>query len=226
MSLSEKERFLLKKDEIRRSLLKYTRKAFRMLPQTDKPMIVDIGFGSGIPTLELTRLSNGTVIGIDINQPALDRLAERIKEAGLTGRIQSVNHSMSDIDVKDESIDIILSEGSIYAVGFERGLREWKRFLKPGGFMIIHDEQGNISEKLEQIKNNSYELLGHFTLSVQTWLDEYFVPLEKLVNEHKTGSTDDPEVLGEIKQAQWELDMFNKDRERNSSVYFVIKKPE
>ena len=76
------KRFQLGKDKIRKRLLKYTRKAFRMLPQMDRPRILDIGCGSGIPTLELARLSQGEVIGIDIDQPALDKFDIRTRQAG------------------------------------------------------------------------------------------------------------------------------------------------
>jgi len=204
--------------------LKYTGKAFRMLPQMGRPRILDIGCGSGVSTLELARLSRGKVLGIDIDQPALDKFTRRIKEAKLTDRIQVMNCSMFDMDFPDESFDIVWAEGSIYAIGFERGLREWKRLLKPGGSLVIHDEQGNVSEKLEQISNCGYELLGYFTLSQETWWTEYFAPLEKLVNETLTKYPYDQSVLEEIQQAQVELDMYNKYPERNSSVCFVMKK--
>ena len=57
--LRANERFLMLKDKIRKRLLKYTRKAFHILPQMNKPRILDVGCGSGIPTLELARLSQG-----------------------------------------------------------------------------------------------------------------------------------------------------------------------
>ena len=212
------------KDKIRKRLLKYTRKAFRMLPEMDRPRILDIGCGSGISTLELARLSQGEIVAIDIDQPALDKFDIRIRQAGLTDRIRSVNCSMFDMDFPDESFDIIWSEGSIYAIGFERGLREWKRFLKPAGFIMVHDEQGNVKEKLEQISNCGYELLGYFILSTETWWTEYFAPLEKWIAEYGTRHTDDAKILEDLHQAQVELDMFNKNPERNSSVCFVMKK--
>jgi ubiquinone/menaquinone biosynthesis C-methylase UbiE len=222
--MTRHERFQLGKDKIRKRLLKYTRKAFRMLPQMSSPRILDVGCGSGIPTLELARLSQGDVIAIDIDQPALDKFGIKIRQEGLTDRIQAVNCSMFDMDFPDESFDIICSEGSIYAIGFEKGLREWKRFLKAGGFQIIHDEQGNVGEKLKQISNCGYELLGYFTLSKDTWWVEYFAPLEKWINESGIKYTDDPKILEELYRAQEELDMFKKNPERNSSVYFVMKK--
>ena len=212
------------KDKIRKRLLKYARKAFQMLPQMNRPRIIDIGCGSGISTLELARLGQGEVIGIDIDQPALDRFTRNIKEAGLTDRVQALNCSMFDMDFPEESFDIIWSEGSIYAIGFEKGLREWKRFLTPGGFMVVHDEQGNVKEKLETISNCGYELLGYFVLSKETWWNEYFAPLEKLIAESRTRYANDPKTLEELHQAQRELDMFRQQPERNSSVCFVMKK--
>jgi SAM-dependent methyltransferase len=207
------------RDRIRKRLLKYTRKAFRMVPKMDRPLILDIGCGSGISTQELARLSRGQVIGIDIDQSALDKFTRRIKGTGLTDQIQVINCSMFDMDFPDGSFDLVWAEGSIYAIGFE-----WKQLLKPGGSMMVHDEQGNIKEKLEQISNCGYELLGYFTLSEETWWTEYFAPLEKLVNETRTKHPYDRSVLEEIQQAQAELDMYRKYPERNSSVCFVMKK--
>ena len=222
--MTEGERFQVRKDKIRKRLLKYTRKAFRLTPRMDKPRILDIGCGSGISTLELARLGQGEIIGIDIDQAALDKFTAKIKEAGLADRIQAINCSMFDMDFADEIFDMIWSEGSIYAIGFERGLREWRRFLKPGGFMVVHDEQGNVKGKLKQISKCNYELIGYFILSEDTWWTEYFAPLEKLVAESRARYSDDPKVLEELRQAQKELDMFKKHPERNSSVCFVMKK--
>ncbi|MFC1901820.1 class I SAM-dependent methyltransferase [Chloroflexota bacterium] len=199
------ELFQVQKDKIRKRLHKYTRRAFRMLPQMDKPRILDIGCGSGISTLEVARLSQGEVIGIDIDQPALDKFTRKIREAGLTGKVHAIYCSMFDMDFTNESFDIIVSEGSIYAIGFEKGLQEWRRFLKPEGFMVVHDEQGNVREKLEQISNCGYELLGHFILSQEIWWTEYFAPLDKLVAKSQKKYTAPPEILEELHQAQREL---------------------
>ncbi len=212
------------RDVVRRRLLKYTRKAFRMLPKLDKPRILDIGCGSGVPTMELARLGQGEVIGIDIDQPALDKLTRKISEAGFSNQVQAVNCSILDMSFPDESFDIIWSEGSIFVIGFERGIWEWKHLLKTNGFMVIHDEKGNIEEKLEQISKCGYMLLGYFVLSQDTWRAEYFAPLEELVAKSQTIHTDDPQALEELNQAQRELEMFRNNPERNNSVYFVIQK--
>ena len=219
-----KIQFHRQKERIRKRLLKYSRKAFRMLPELDKPQILDIGCGSGIPTMELARLSDGQITGLDIDKGALDELYIKIEKTGLSNRVNVMQRSILDMDFPKESFDIIWAEGSIHVIGFKRGLQEWKHFLKPGGYMVIHDEQGNVKEKIDQISSCGYELLGYFILSTEVWRTEYFIPLEKLVSESLERYTDNAEVLKEIRIAQQELDMFTKDPERNSSVCFVTKR--
>ncbi len=137
------------KDLLREGLSKYTRKAFHMLPKLDKPHILDIGCGSGVPTMELARLSNGQIIGLDINQPLLDILRRKIKKAGLSGRVGAMKCSLLEMEFPRESFNIIWAEGSISVIGFKRGLKEWRRFLKPNGFLVVHDEIGNITKNCD-----------------------------------------------------------------------------
>jgi ubiquinone/menaquinone biosynthesis C-methylase UbiE len=195
-----------------------------MLEKLERPRILDIGCGSGVPTMELARLGQGEVIGIDIDQSALDKLRRKIREAGLSGRVRAVNCSILDMAFPDENFDIIWSEGSIFVIGFKRGIQEWKRFLKSGGFMVIHDERGNVEEKLEQIPKCGYKLLGYFILSEETWRTEYFAPLEKLIAESQTSPADDPRALEELSQARRELEMFKRNPEHNNSVFLVMQK--
>jgi len=194
-----------------------------MLPQLDKPRILDVGCGSGVPTMELARLSNGEVIGLDIDQGLLDVLRGNVEEAGLSDRVKVVNRSLFDMEFPDESFDIIWTEGSIFVIGFKKGLQEWKRFLKPDGFMVVHDEKGNIGEKLEQISSCGYELLGYFELDEKTWWAEYFAPLEKLILETRGKYPNAPGVIEAVHSAQREIDMFKKSPELNSSLCFVMK---
>jgi len=218
------ERFIEKKELIRKRLAKYSRKALKIIPDIDKPRILDIGCGSGVSTLELARLTNGEIIGLDIDQNVLNRLNNKIKKTGLSKQVKTLHGSLIDMEFPDESFDIVWSEGSIFVIGFEKGLREWKRFIKPGGFMVIHDEMGNVEQKLEQIAMSGYELLGYFTLDIDIWRDEYFTPLEKLVNDTREKHTDDREIFGVLNQAQSEVEFFKNYPERNRSICFVMKK--
>ncbi len=212
------------KDRFRERLNKYTRRAFQMLPELDKPHILDMGCGSGVPTMELARLSNGQIVGLDRDQSLLDKLARKIEEAGLSDRVKTLKCSMFELDFPDESFDIIWAEGSIARIGFERGLKEWRRFLKPNGFLVVHDEIGNITKKLEQIPSCGYDLLEHFILPEDTWWTEYYGPLEKRVNELRAKHSDEPQALLKLDQEQREIDRFKENPRRYSSVFFVMQK--
>ncbi|KPJ70547.1 hypothetical protein AMJ52_09785, partial [candidate division TA06 bacterium DG_78] len=111
-------------DQFREKFNKYTRKAFEVLPRLEKPCILDIGCGSGVPTIELARLSDGQIIGVDIDQSRLDTFTKKIDTAGLTKRIKTIQCSMLDMKFSDESFDIIWAEGVIAIIDFERGLKE------------------------------------------------------------------------------------------------------
>ena len=67
----------------------------------------------------LAMLSQGEIIGID--QPALDKFTNKIKEMGLTDRIHAANSFLLDMNFPGGSFYAIWSEGSIYAIDFERG---------------------------------------------------------------------------------------------------------
>jgi len=215
--------FQRQKDRVRKRLLKYTRKAFRMLPPLNKPRILDIGCGSGVPTMELARLSDGEIIGMDTNIAVLNMLRGKVEEAGLSNRVKVMNRSLFDMDFPDGSFDVIWAEGSVSIIGFKRGLQEWKRLLKPDGFLVVHDEKGNVKEKLAQVRDCRYELVGYFELDKDKWQTEYFTPLGKLIVETRAKRFDSPAILEAIHNAQQEIDMFNDNPEGNSSIYFVMQ---
>ncbi|GAH56076.1 unnamed protein product [marine sediment metagenome] len=169
-------------------------------------------------------MSNGQIIGLDVNQPSLDRLKRKIEKAGLSDRVKVMKCSMVDMDFPNESFDIIWAEGSIAVIGFKRGLKEWRQFLKPNRFLAVHDEIGDIPEKLEQISSCGYDLLEYFTLNDDTWWMEYYAPLEKRINEIRIKHANDPKALAVLDEEQREIDMFKKNPGRYCSVFFIMKK--
>ena len=122
-----------------------------------------------------------------------------MERAGFSDRVKALNCSMSNMAFADSSFDVVWSEGSIYIVGFERGLREWMRLIKPGGHLVVHDvtwlRPGPPAEIVEYWSRNysgircvkestdiiarcGYKLVGHFTLPEDAWWVEYYGPLE------------------------------------------------
>ena len=214
------------RDHFRENLNKYTRKAFRMLPELEEPRILDIGCGSGVPTIELARLSDGEITGIDTDDSALRRLSKKIEEEGLLDRVQTKKCSLFNICFPDESFDIIWAEGSIHIIGYERGLREWKRLLKTNGFLVVHDEIKKMSEKLEKIPSFGYKLVNHFLLPKDAWWTEYYEPLEIQVKELIVTHKNDREALKALKRMQNEIDIVKKSPGDYGSVFYMMKKLE
>jgi len=211
-------------DHFRTRLSEFTRRAFRILPKLEKPHILDVGCGSGVPTIELAKLSDGEIIGIDIDQRLLEKLNRKIEKEGLSNRVKAKKSSLFEIDFPDESFDIIWAEGSIWIIGFERGLKEWRRLLKPNGFLVVHDEIKTVSNKLEKIPKCGYRLIDHFSLPGDAHWTEYYRPLEIRIKELHMKYKDNADALEILKKHQKEIDMVKRNPEEHSSAFFVMQK--
>lgn len=244
-------------DEVRSSLrlgaqggvarLAYTGRAFRMLPRLERPCILDIGCGRGRggPTLELARLSNGLVIGLDIDAPALEVLSGRALEAGLAERVEVLHGSMQEIGLSDRSIDVVWAEGAISAIGFARGLRRWQRLIKPAGFLVVHDMvwlrddpprecadqlQGmfpglcTVEAHLEKIPRQGYKLLWHFCLPEEVWWQDYYGPVADRIQALRAVYAGDVGVRAILNGAQRQVDWYDRCAGWYGSAFFGMQR--
>ncbi len=212
------------KDHIRENLNKYTRKAFKLLPKCKNPHILDIGCGTGVPTIELATISDGHVIGIDIDVTSLNLLQRKIRETGLNNRVSVIKDSILTIDFPEESFDIIWSEGSIFVIGFENGIRMWRRFLKPNGFLVIHDENKDKTKKLELITKYGYTSIAQFELSDNLWRLEYYTPLEQIIQVFRHKYPNDSDLSNELNKDQIEIDKCKSNSTVISSFFVIMQK--
>lgn len=203
------------RDSIRINLLEFTRAAFNKIPPVDNPSILDIGCGSGIQTIELAKMCNGHITAMDIDVPALMLLQRRIKEQGLSHRFSIKQLSMLDLHLLGETFDIIWAEGSIYAVGFEKGIRDWKQLLAKNGFLVVHDENDRIDTKLEIIKRHGYKILGQVEVPHEEWEERYYKPLLSAIINKKLPDS-------EFRELRKEIDTFK--RTKMGSIFFVLQK--
>ena len=212
------------RDRVRANLLPYTRKAFGLLPKLSSPRILDIGCGTGVSTLELAKISGGDIVAVDIDRNALNRLANRAAAEDLSSRITVIHAPMEQMHFPPGSFDVIWSEGAIANIGFERGLSEWRDFLVPDGYLVIHDAMTDLPRKIELTRTCGYTTLGQFELPPNIWWNEYFAPLKKqLKTVQEMGSLDD-RVINEIRMAEREIGEFDSENNRFGSVFFVLKR--
>jgi len=211
------------RDELRGRFLPYLRRAFQRIPPVTKPRILDIGCGSGVPTIELAHLSGGDVTGVDIDSDSLKRLKKRAKAAGLTGRVHVVRGSMTSMDFPAASYDILWAEGAANVIGFEQALRDWKRFLRPGGYLVLHDSVENLERTKEEVAVQGYQLLDSFTVTSDVWWKEYFEPLGRAMQQVRRENPRDLKLLAALEQVDREVKGCLEHPEENQSVYLVLR---
>jgi SAM-dependent methyltransferase len=225
--------------------LELIRRAFRMLPKCDRPRILDVGCGRGGPTLELARLSDGQVIGLDIDGRALNDLEARSAEEGLSARVRVMNCSMSEMEFEEGTIDIIWAEGSIHVIGFETALDAWRRFLAREGCIVIHEMAWlrpdppteitdhwrkvhpgirTVPEYVAEIPRHGYHPIGHFAVPEGFWWVDYYRPLEVRLNKLREKHKDDRCALRILEEQQRETDLYKKYGRWYGSAYLLMQK--
>src|SRR6056297_2130329 len=113
--------------------------SFIKLPDNRQLKIADIGCGTGAQTITLAQNTNSQITAVDLFPAFLDKLCENSEKLGLSNKIITLEKSMDQLSFMAEEFDMIWSEGAIYNIGFENGLKKWNTFLKPGGFLAISE---------------------------------------------------------------------------------------
>lgn len=109
---------------------------------------VDIGSGPGSLAIEMARITDLRVFSLDL-QPEMTAIARsNIAQAGMEKRIGAVTADVCNMPFEDDSIDLVISRGSIFFwEDMVAAFREIKRILKPGAIAYIGGGMGS-----EQIK--------------------------------------------------------------------------
>ena len=222
-----------------------TKRAFAMLRDLPgEPRILDIGCGPGMQTLDLAGLTAGRIVALDNHQPFLDTLSTRAEESGLSKQIQVVNGDMASLQFGEGSFDLIWAEGSIYIIGFERGIRDWKMFLRAGGHLAVtevtwlkpnppqelKDFWGaeypairDVEVNMRTIAQTGCALVGHFTLPESAWWSHYYHPLEKRLVDFRRRYQEDEEALELIAMEQAEIDLYRRYSDYYGYVFYVMR---
>jgi len=225
---------------------KSTRRAFTYLKNLPfEPLILDIGCGHGMQTIELTRISNGKIIALDNYQLFLDILMKKAKEEGFEKRIITKNKSMLEMDFKNDTFDIIWSEGALYFMGFQNGLKRCYQLLKKNGYLVVTeavlllpnlpkslkkfwDEEypdiKDVKDNISLIQNEGFELLTHFTMPKSSWIDNYYTPMEKKIEELKKKYHDNKIALQVFKDCKKEIKIYKKYSDYFGYEFFIMQK--
>nr|WP_282432477.1 MULTISPECIES: class I SAM-dependent methyltransferase [Pelotomaculum] len=76
----------------------------------DQPLILDMGCGTGVPTLALLEICNGKIYAVDLDNSCLLWLKEKVNLLNYSDRIKVIHASVFDQDLFHEKFDIVLAE--------------------------------------------------------------------------------------------------------------------
>lgn len=222
-----------------------TRKAFSLIKGLPvNPKVLDVGCGPGQQTLELARSSKGEIIALDNYQPFLDKLNYAAQKQGLSSYIKTIKKDMRELDFPPESFDLIWAEGALYQMGFENGLKKCRELLKKKGALAVtelvwlkpaptpvavewakeYPDIKNISDNLDLFTNNGYQLIGHFTLPVSAWLEDYYAPLQKRLDELRAKYRHNTTAKAVFDASQAEINNFKKCSDYVGYEFLIAQK--
>ena len=212
---------------------------------TPDSKIADLGCGTGGQTMILAQNLPGNITGIDLFPKFIDIFNNNSKQLALEERVKGVTGSMDNLPFKEEELDLIWSEGAIYNIGFERGLKELHKYLKKGGYIAVseaswftserpseieafwmnsYDQIDTIPNKVMQMQSAGYVPVATFIIPENCWTDHFYVPqseaqrkfLEKYRGERKA------EML--IEEMIFEEKMYNTYKEFYGYVFYIGKR--
>jgi serine/threonine-protein kinase HipA len=219
-----------------------TREALRRLPALpEAPRLLDLGCGGGRSSLVLAETLRSKVVAVDIHQPFLDQLQAAARERGLEELIETRCADMAAPDVPPGSIDLLWSEGAIYLLGFEGGLRLWRPLLAPHGLVAVSEcswlcadppkalaafwrhaypGMGGIGDNIARARGVGLDVLGHFTLPPQAWWEDYYAPLEQRIAELTPDAG--PPLAEVIAETRREIDLFRRWSDAYGYLFYLM----
>jgi ubiquinone/menaquinone biosynthesis C-methylase UbiE len=212
---------------------------------TNEFRIADIGCGTGGQTMVLAQHVPGHITGIDLFPTFIDLFNFNAGELNLQDRIKGIVGSMDNLTFQNEELDLIWSEGAIYNIGFKRGLNEWRKFLKTGGYVAVSEgswfteerpaeidefwqdaypEIDTISNKVAQMQKAGYIPVSTFILPENCWTEHFYAPQvtvqEAFLKKYAGNKTAEEFIASERHEAQ----LYYKYKEYYGYVFYIGKK--
>jgi len=119
---------------------------------------LDLGGGPGMLGISMAEITHLHVVIYDLLPECIEEAQRNIEERNLWQRINTKQGRAENIDFPDNSMDLVISRGSIFFwEDQKKGLCEVYRVLKPGGWAYIGGGMGSIDLlidiQLERAKN-------------------------------------------------------------------------
>ena len=132
--------------------------------------VLDFGCGSGTYTVPVAKIvgEQGTVYALDKDKEALDRLGQKAESAGLKNIKRMETSGELEIDLADESVDVVLLLDVFHSYYFpqandrRRLLDEIHRIMKPAAFVSVWPKHME-SQAKDEIESANFYLESEYT---------------------------------------------------------------
>ena len=211
----------------------------------DKSFVADLGCGSGGQTMVLAQHAPGHITGIDLFPVFIDLFNRNSRKLNLQDRVKGLVGSMDNLSFREEEMDLIWSEGAIYNIGFERGLNEWRKYLKAGGYVAVSEaswfteerpaeidefwnteypEIDTIPNKIAQLQKAGYIPVATFILPENCWTEHFYAPQVKVQKDFLEKNAGNQAAVEFIANQEHEAQLYDKYKEYYGYVFYIGKK--
>ena len=219
--------------------------ALKALGRRDGLQVLDLGCGNGASTLELARRGIGAITAVDNHGPFLEELIRRAKGADVSDHLQTLEADMANIAFDGGDYDLIWSEGSLYNMGVDAGLKHFRAGLKPGGVMALSElcwlkedvpapcreffkaeypPMQDVPANLRMMESCGYTVLETFTLPESAWWLDYYLPLESRLATLQEKYAGDEDRMGVLATVARELEICRDYSDYYGYVFYVLQK--
>ena len=212
---------------------------------TSTSRIADIGCGTGGQTMTLAQNTDGTIIGLDFFPDFIRLFNQNASTLNLQNRVKGIEGNMENLPFREEEFDLIWSEGAIYNIGFERGINEWRKFLKTGGYIAVSEASWFTAERPVEIQDfwqkaypeidtipncvakmqkAGYVPVATFILPETCWIDNFYVPLIPVQEAFLKKYAGNKAVEDFVAYERYEKDLYDRYKAFYGYVFYIGKK--
>ena len=211
-------------------------------PQT---RVLNPGCGTGLEARLIAQQAPVRIVAIDNHPPYVEEFNREARALGIADRIDARVGDMHRLDFPSGSFDVLWCEGAIYVVGFETGLREWRRLLVPGGHVVLtevcwrqpdpppecaafwaqeYPAINDVAARLRVIRECGYEPLAHLPLPPSAWWDDYYRPLQQKILQFRVRHEGDTDAQQLADSVQREIDVWQQYSDCYGYDFFVMRR--
>ncbi len=119
--------------------------------------------------------------------------------------------------------DIAWLDQTLIQAGFVPAMMAMKKWLKPGGFAVIHDIALATAEKVMLIKRCGFSLRHQFALDQQKWHHLHDAPVRQLITDAKARLRTRAARSRLIESTERALETIQIQKGTDRSVYYVVQ---